>query len=206
LVTQKTTSPRRISTNNAERPQYTPTTPKVKLLDSELLVKTLVVTINPAVIKTDLQAPAQDAIKAAKFLLYYGKFTLCGVEYNIPLSLLPCNPDGSQISINKFGLPSKYISLGIYIGKTYDYSNQVCPLYDEQVKHVKIATNYEYTFCGHFYDNIWPFGMMKQQPAPMQVSPAGASSVVIGGKLNRKHTLKIRKHNKKQKTKNMKTS
>ena len=195
LVTQRQTSPRRSSTNNSNRPQYTHETQTVKLLDSELLVKTLVVKIKHDVIKEEQKKKMENA----KFLLYYGEYKLCGITYNIPFCLTPCNEDGTQISINKFGLPSKYISLGIYIGKTYDYENQVCPLYDEQVKHVKIASNYEYTFCGNFYNDIWPFKLMKPQPAPMQVSPAGeaASAMeVTGGRLIEKH--KRNKHTRKR--------
>ena len=207
VVTQRQTSRRRTSTNNIDRPQYTHKTPTVKLLDDELIVKTVVVKIKHDVIKGTLPKDLKEKIENAKFLLYYGEYKLCGINYNIPFCLTPCNEDGTQISINKFGLPSKYISLGIYIGKTYDYANQVCPLYDEKVKHVKITSKYEYTFCGNFYNDIWPFELMKKLPAPMQVSPAGVASAsameVTGGKLIGKH--KRNKHTRKRRGRQART-
>ncbi len=159
---------RRSSINNSSRGNYSHTSIKVSLLDNPIIVKSLMLRFKQNIIKIeDNQA----------FIFYYGEYELCGEQHKIPLCLVPCDTHGKLDPINQYGLPSKYISMGVYIGKIYDYSNQVCSIYDRPVRHVKINPDTEYKFCGKFYDNVWPFNIQAHaaQASP-QAHAAQASS------------------------------
>ncbi len=88
------------------------------------------------------------------YRLYYFDYQYRGKRYMIPLNILI---DG--ININEFGMPIKYIPLGIYAGKILEYLHQTDitakKYYDLMYVNHKII----YVFIGDMYTNIWP---MKQ--------------------------------------------
>ena len=99
------------------------------------------------------------------FILYYGHFSKGKhgkKNFNFPICIYP-----NHIKINKYGLPKKYISTGIYSGKPYDYIDQVCHK-PGKIQYVRIEQGYTYLFCGDIYNKFWPGN-------PVQHTSNGAS-------------------------------
>ena len=67
--------------------------------------------------------------------------------YSIVLNIIPHNDDGNHI--NSLGLYKKVISIGIYLCKPLDYSNQFQTL-------MRDSKEEEYHFVGHLYDSLFP--------------------------------------------------
>jgi len=92
-------------------------------------------------------------LSETEFKIYYGHFTKGKhgeKHFNFPICIYSNNT-----KINKWGLPDKYISTGIYSGKPYDYIDQVCHK-PGKIQYVRIADGYTYLFCGDIYNKFWP--------------------------------------------------
>jgi len=74
----------------------------------------------------------------------YNKVGLC------PICMIPGNT-----TITEFGLYNNFISCGNYIGKLFDYSEQIMGDLDSTSKYEKFGKNYKY--IGHHYENVYPY-------------------------------------------------
>ena len=89
------------------------------------------------------------------YRLYYFDYRYRGKRYMIPLNIVY---DG--MSINKLGLPYKYIPLGIYAAKIMDYIQQVDFTAGKQYDLYYVNHQTIYTFTGALYKRMWPLALV----------------------------------------------
>ncbi len=68
-------------------------------------------------------------------------------NYSIVLNMIPQQDNGDNI--NSLGLYKKFITIGIYLCKPFDYPEQVATL-------TRGSELLIYYFVGHLYDNLFP--------------------------------------------------
>ncbi len=109
---------------------------------------------SPAILSVILKS--RDALAPNKYTLYYFDYKYRDKRYKIPINIIK---EGT--TINKFGLPEKYISLGSYAGKILDYLDQI-ELYEGNTYDIYHIVNEEgdrertYAFVGNLYNSLWP--------------------------------------------------
>ena len=93
----------------------------------------------------DIQHKENRKIYTVIFALY--TYNEAEGTYSIVLNIIPHQDNGNHI--NSLGLYKKVISMGIYLCKPLDYSNQFQTL-------MRDSKEEEYHFVGHLYDSLFP--------------------------------------------------